>query len=183
MATVYEIVQGLAQAAANAYDGALGEDYEPDKPGILRREEGNALIDQRVMDGFNVKFYGNMMCLSYQSEIQLKEVYDGGFEEEMDQRLTDIAGWLKKEYKKITGDPVTLTEEGEVDVFVQNTSRVRTWVQAKKHYRIGGLDEAMNDDNSGNTNPVERSWQTFLDQGGWNGKGGSRPDNDTRKKD
>jgi hypothetical protein len=183
MATVYEIVQGLAQAAANAYDGALGEDYEPDKPGILRREEGNALIDQRVMDGFNVKFYGNMMCLSYQSEIQLKEVYDGGFEEEMDQRLTDIAGWLKKEYKKITGDPVTLTEEGEVDVFVQNTSRVRTWVQAKKHYRIGGLDESMNDDNSGNTNPVERSWQTFLDQGGWNGKGGSRPDNDTRKKD
>mgnify|MGYP001178711795 FL=1 len=31
MATVYEIVQGLAQAAANSYDGALGEDYEPAK--------------------------------------------------------------------------------------------------------------------------------------------------------
>jgi hypothetical protein len=29
MATVYEIVQGLSQAAANAYDGALGEDNEP----------------------------------------------------------------------------------------------------------------------------------------------------------
>ena len=26
MATVYEIVQGLSQAAANAYDGALGEE-------------------------------------------------------------------------------------------------------------------------------------------------------------
>ena len=70
MATVYEIVQGLAQAAANAYDGALGEDYEPVKTGALRREEGNALIDQRVMDGFNVRFYGNNMVLSYQSEIQ-----------------------------------------------------------------------------------------------------------------
>jgi hypothetical protein len=183
MATVYEIVQGLAQAAANAYDGALGEDNEPDKPGILRREEGDALIDQRVMDGFNVKFYGNMMCLSYQSEIQLKEVVASGFEEEIDQRLTDISGWLKKEYKKITGDSVGLTAEGEVDIRVENSSRVRTWVVAKKHYRVGGLDESMNDDNSGNTNPVEAKWKTFLDQGGWDGKGGSRPDNDTRKKE
>jgi hypothetical protein len=183
MATVYEIVQGLAQAAANAYDGALGEDYEPDKPGILRREEGNALIDQRVMDGFNVKFYGNMMCLSYQSEIQLKEVIASGFEEDIDQRITDISGWLKKEYKKITGDSVSLTAEGEVDVRVENSSRVRTWVVAKKHYRVGGLDESMNDDNSGSDNPVEAKWKTFLNLGGWNGKGGTRPDNDTRKKE
>jgi hypothetical protein len=181
MATVYEIVQGLSQAAANAYDGALGEDYEPDKPGILRREEGNALIDQRVMDGFNVKFYGNIMCLSYQSEIQLKEVYDGGFEEEMDQRLTDIAGWLKKEYKKITGDSVTLTEEGEVDVFVQNTSRVRTWVQAKKHYKVGGLDEEMQIEPR-ESRTLDGDWRSFIEQGGWNGDGGKRPKNDTRKK-
>ena len=106
MATVYEIVQGLAQAAANAYDGALGEDYEPAKDGILRREEGNALIDQRVMDGFNVKFYGNMMCLTYHSEIQLTEVYASGFESDMAQRLTDIKGWLTKEYKKIILDDI-----------------------------------------------------------------------------
>lgn len=182
MATVYEIIQGLAQAAANAYDGALGEDYEPADNGILRREEGNALIDQRVMDGFNVKFYGDMMCLTYQSEIQLKEVYASGFEGEIDQRLSDIAGWLKKEYKKITGDSVTLTEEGEVDVMVQNSSRVRTWVQAKKHYRVGGLTEEMNNDTGSSKREVERSWKTFLDQGGWNGDGGKRPKNDTRKK-
>jgi len=179
MATIYEIVQGLAQAAANAYDGALGEDYEPAKPGILRREEGDALIDRRVMDGFNVKFYGNMMCLTYQSEIQLKEVYAAGFEGEMDQRLTDISGWIKKEYKKITGNSVSLTEEGEIDVLVQNSSRVRSWVQAKKHYRIGGLGEEMNND-TGSTAPVEASWKSFLEQGGWKGP---RPSNDTRKKD
>jgi hypothetical protein len=179
MATVYEIVQGLAQAAANSYDGALGEDYEPDKPGILRREEGDALIDQRVMDGFNVRFAGNRMVLSYQSEVQLKEVIAGGFEGEIDQRLTDIVGWLKKEYKKITGDSVTLTEEGEVDVLVQNTSRVRTWVQAHKTYKIGGLAEDMEVRRRGE--PVaEKSWKTFLDQGGWKGK---RPKNDTRKKE
>jgi len=178
MATIYEIVQGLAQAAANAYDGSLGEDYQPDKPGILRREEGNALIDQRVMDGFNVKFRGDIMVLSYQSEIPLKEVYASGFETEVDQRLTDIAGWLKKEYKKITGNSVSLTEEGEIDVLVQNSSRVRTWVQANKRYKVGGLAEEMNLD-TGSEAPVEESWRTFLKQGGW----GKRPPNDTRKKD
>jgi hypothetical protein len=180
MATVYEIIQGLSQAAANAYDGALGEDESTTPTGVLRREEGDALIDERVMDGFNVKFYGNMMCLTYQSEIQLKEVYAGGFEEEMDQRLTDIAGWLKKEYKKITGNTVALAEEGEIDVLVQNSSRVRSWVQAKKHYKVGGLPTDCNVDNDGSTNPVEESWKNFLDQGGWKG---ARPSNDTRKKE
>ena len=180
MATVYEIVQGLAQAAANAYDGALGEDYEPANTGALRREEGDMLIDRRVMDGFGVKFSGNIMCLTYQSEIQLKEIYGPGFESEIDQRMSDIAGWIKKEYRRITGESVTLTEEGEVDIYAENSSRVRCWVTAKKNYKVGGLDEVMNVDNSGNRNEVAKNWQDFLSQGGWNGEGGKRPDNDSR---
>ena len=179
MATVYEIVQGLSQAAAHAYDGALGEDQSPTKTGVLRREEGDALIDQRVMDGFNVKFYGDMMCLGYQSEVRLKEVYAQGFEDEITQRVADIAGFLKKEYKKITGRTVSLTEEGEIDVRVENSSRVRSWVTAKMHYKVGGLSAEMNDDNSGSTNTVEEGWRTFLDQGGWDGPS---PSNDTRPK-
>ena len=172
MATVYEIIQGLSQAAANAYDGALGEDMSPTPTGVLRREEGDALIDHRVMDGFNVKFIGNMMCLSYQSEVQLKEVYAQGFEDEIDQRLTDIAGWLKKEYKKITGKSVSLTEEGEVDVMVQNSSRVRSWVQAKKHYKVGGLNADANVDNSTEAKTLEEGWRNFITDGGWqNGEG------------
>ena len=54
MATVYEIVQGLSQAAANAYDGALDESGEPLKAGLQREED--PILDKRVMDGFNVKF-------------------------------------------------------------------------------------------------------------------------------
>ena len=178
MATVYEIVQGLSQAAANAYDGALDESGEPIKAG-LAREDGDPILDTRVLDGFNVKFYGNMMCLSYHSEVQLKEVYKNGFEGEIDQRITDISSFLKKEYKKITGDSVTLTAEGDLDVRVETSSRVRSWIIAKKHYKVGGLSEDMNDDNRGSTNPLEADWKSFLDQGGWKGK---RPQNDTRKK-
>ena len=91
----------------------------------------------------------------------------------------DDLNFLKKEYKKITGDSVTLTTEGEIDVLVQNSSRVRTWVQAKQHYKVGGLDDEMHIE-APSRNRVERTWQEFLDLGDWKGK---RPSNDTRKKD
>ena len=177
-ASIYEIIQGLAQAAASAYDGALTEDGDALKLG-LQREEGDPILDKRVIDGFNVKFYGNMMCIGYQSELQLKEVYSKGFVTEIEQRIADIASFLKKECKKINGHAVTLTEDGEIDILVQSSSRVRSWVQAKMHYKVGGLSPDMNDDNQGSTNPVEEGWKTFLNQGGWKGK---RPKNDTRPK-
>ena len=175
--SIYNIIKGLNQAAANAYDGALTEDGEQVKVG-LQREEGDPILDSRVIDGFNVKIYGNMMCLTYQSEVQLKEVYANGFEGDIDQRLTDIVSWLKKEYRKITGNAITLTEEGEVDVLVQSTSRIRSWVEAKKHYKIGGLDAELHIA-AASKDRVEDSWRAFLDLGGWKGK---RPDNDTRPK-
>jgi|TARA_R110000824_G_scaffold15528_7_gene65244 hypothetical protein len=182
MATVYEIVQGLSQAAANAYDGALTEDGEALKIG-LKREEGDPLLDKRVMDGFGVKFYGNMMCLSYQSEVQLKEVYANGFESDVESQISEIVSFLKKEYKSITGNSVSLTAEGEVDVRVENSSRVRSWVTAKMHYKVGGLDKDMADEPADIDTKPEAKWQTFVSQGGWDGKGGKRPENDTRKKD
>ena len=97
MATVYEIVQGLSQAAANAYDGALDENGEPIKAG-LQREEGDPILDKRVMDGFNVRFHGNMMCLTYMAETHLKEVYTLGFESDVESKLAEIVTFLKKEY-------------------------------------------------------------------------------------
>lgn len=178
MATVYEIIQGLSQAAANAYDGALDEKGEALTAG-LAREDGDPILDKRVLDGFKVKFYGDMMCIGYHSEVQLKEVHANGFEGEIDQRVADIASFLKKEYKKITGESVTLTAEGELDVRVESSSRVRSWVVAKKHYKVGGLSEEMNTDNNGSTNLIEPAWKKFLEQGGWDGK---RPQNDKRKK-
>ena len=179
MATVYEIVQGLSQAAANAYDGALDDKGEPLKAG-LKREEGDPLLDKRVMDGFNVRFYGNMMCLTYMSEVQLKEVYANGFESEVESQVASVAAFLRKEYKKITGNTVALTKEGEIDVNVENSSRVRSWVVAKMNYKVGGLEEDMKNE-TGSKAPDEH-WKDFVSQGGWDGKGGKRPQNDTRKK-
>ena len=75
---ILEIVQGLAQAAANGYDGAHDERYVRDgevKKVGLKREEGCPLMDKRVNDGFSIKFAGNQMCIHYQADIMLKEIY------------------------------------------------------------------------------------------------------------
>ena len=142
---ILEIIQGLSQAAANAYDGAHDERFTLDgqvKKVGLRREEGCPIMDKRVNDGFGVKFYGNKICIKYQSDIQLKEVHQSkDFEGDIGRQLNEIKKFLQKEYKAITGNSVTLTSDGELKVLVQSTSRVRSWVQAYQHYKISGIKE------------------------------------------
>ncbi len=98
--------------------------------------------------------------------------------ESLEQRVADIVKYLKKEYKNVTGNTVSLTKEGEVDVLVQSTSRVHSWAQVYQKYLIGGMGEAVVVE-EGSTDRVPMSWREFLDQGGWKGK---RPQNDTRPK-
>jgi hypothetical protein len=149
MATTLEIIQGIAQAAANAYDGAHDEGSSYDgtarKVG-LKREEGHMINDRRVIDGFNVKFMGNVLRVTYQGECQLKEVYANDFESNMAQTFADIVKFLKKEYKAITGDTLSLKIMGDHDILVQNRSRVWTWVQATCDYKIGGLTGVLDDE-------------------------------------
>ena len=189
--SVLDVIQGLSQAAANAYDGAHNEDGDLREIG-LRREEGNPLLDERVMDGFGVKFMGPILCINYQTQVKLKEIYGGKFENEMNQTMGDISSFLKKEYRKITGKSVSLTKDGEIDVRVEsanrrytwatirveNSTRIRSWATAYQMYKIGGIDDVMlvGEDSK---NRLDKSWKSFLDQGGWKGK---RPKNDTRPK-
>lgn len=139
-----EIIQGLAQAAANAYDGAHDERFSLDgqvrKIG-LKREEGCAIMDSRVNDGFSVKFYGNKICIHYQSDIKLKEVYSGTFERDIERMLNEIKKFLQKEYKSVTGKSISMNSDGEVKILVQSTSNVRSFVQAYQHYKVSGLTE------------------------------------------
>ena len=173
MATTLEIVRGISQVLANSYDGALDDKGEPIKVG-LKREEGHPILDSRVMDGFKVTFHGSQLRISYHSEIKLKDVHASGFESDLEQMIADIAKFLKKEYKKVTGDALSLKANGEVDAIVQETSRVRSWVQASQMFDIGGIDalEVKPDEKK-----LEAGFKTFIDQGGWGGKA----KNDTRK--
>ena len=171
-----KVVRGLAQAAANAYDGALDDEGNPIEIG-LKREEGHPVYDSRTLDGFKVTFSGPSMIVNYQAEIKLKDVYKGGFESELEQTIEDIVSYLKKQYRKITGESVSLKADGELKAIVQNTSRVRTFVQAHRKYTIAGLADVKEilEPSSGD---LQDGFQKFLDQGGFQGK---RPENDTRK--
>ena len=82
-----------------------------------------------------------MMCTKYQAEVQLKEVYANGFEQEVEQRITDIASFLKKEYRKIRGESITL----KVRVRLTLTCNLRPVLETGwcLDAIVGGLDEEM----------------------------------------
>ena len=77
MATTLEIIRGIAQAAANAYDGAhdLGSSYEGGDEKIvgLKREEGHMINDRRGIDGFHVKFMGKIPRVTYTGKVQAQQ--------------------------------------------------------------------------------------------------------------
>ena len=174
--TTLEIIQGLAQAAANAYDGAHDERFSLDgqlrKVG-LNREQGCPIMDSRVNDGFSVKFYANSICINYQSDARLSEVKDSKYDQEIERMLNEIKKFLQREYKSITGNGITLSKKGEPKILVQSTSNVRTFVQAYQHYTISGIkaEEAYEPS-------VRDITRKFLEQ-----HSTKRPQNDTRKKE
>jgi hypothetical protein len=180
MATVYEIIQGINQAAANCYDGAheasLATDGKAREAG-LKREDGHYINDRRVMDGFGVKFHGPVLRLTYQAETRLKEVQSNGFEDEVASRLHEIVKFLKKEYKAITGNTLTLTKEGDHHILVQRISNYRTDVQAHCDYMIGGLKGVVGVNEGSSEERLDKAVRDWLSQGPKN----KRPKNDTRK--
>ena len=139
MATTLEIIRGISQAISNSYDGAVDAEGEKVKIG-LKREEGDPLVDSRVMDGFSVKVGGNMLCVSYQSDMKLKDVHRTDVEGDVDRMIEQVVSFLKKEFRKATGETLSLKVVGEVDALVQRISGIRTTVVAKKNYKIGNID-------------------------------------------
>jgi|7_EtaG_2_1085326.scaffolds.fasta_scaffold39791_2 hypothetical protein len=143
MPTPLEIVRGVSQAAANAYDGALDPDGNPIEIG-LKREEGHLVKDSRLVDGFKIKFHGPVLRIVYQCDVKLKEVYANGFESDILTTINSAANFLKKEYKRVTGDTLALTKlDGEYDMMVQQTSRVRSFVNAHCDYKVGGMEGVL----------------------------------------
>jgi hypothetical protein len=169
MATVYEIIQGINQAAANGnYDGAHSADLQADakaRSAGLKREEGHFINDRRVMDGFKVYFHGPLLRVKYQSETLIKDVAKNGFEDEVVRHLEDIVKFLKKEYKAITGDTVTLTKEGDHHILVQRMSNYRTDVQAHCDYRIGGIGSVEDVEPGDSKDRLDTAIRDFLAQG------------------
>ena len=163
MATTLEIINCISQVMANTYDGALNEKGEPVKIG-LRREEGDPLVDHRVMDGFGCRVSGNRLHIKYHTEIPLKEVHSNGFESEMEAMVEKVKSFIQKEYKKLKKSSISLSDPSEIDVLVEYISRVRCSVKAHKCWTIGGTEAEENTPES--EERVDSATEKWLKLGG-----------------
>ena len=158
MSTTLEIVNCISQVLANTYDGALDENDEPIKIG-LRREEGNPLVDKRVMDGFGAHVSGDRLHIKYHAEIPLKEVHSNDFEGEMESMVEKVKAFIQKEYKKVKKAALTLSEPSEVDVLVEYISRIRCSVKVHKCYKIGSVEgEENNPESEDRLDDATKKW-------------------------
>jgi len=176
MATTLEIVNAISQVLSNSYDGALDEKGEPVKIG-LRREEGNPLIDARVMDGFGAYISGDRLHIKYHTEIPLKEVHSNGFEGEMESMVEKVKSFIQKEYRKVAKGALSLSDPSEVDVLVEYISRIRCSVKVHKCYKISGTDAEANDSYT-DGREIEPEFKKMMALGGL---GGKRPQNEKIK--
>jgi|TARA_R100000005_G_C4957101_1_gene175247 hypothetical protein len=167
-----DVLRGIAQAAANSYDGAHDENGNPIEIG-LKREQGHPVHDSRHLDGFQVRVDGNNLIVTYQHDLKLKDIYGSKLEDELEQTMSDITSHLKKEYKKITGNTLSLSPADEVNAHVQKISNVRATCTASKIYKIGELEDVV-DKQEPSKSKLEKNFKDFLDQGGWGSKPGNK---------
>ncbi|MEO5367377.1 MAG: hypothetical protein H7831_13720, partial [Magnetococcus sp. WYHC-3] len=164
---ILDVVKGIQQAAANAYDGS-GKEVGLKREKNLEGEKANNLVDSRVMDGFGVTVSGDVLKVSYHGEVKVENVHDKKFEREIEQMLEDIVSFLKKEYKSITGSSLSLKRTKDpIKMIVQTTSRVRAWVQAQVCYVVGNIDIS---DKDADMDRVEKGFKAWLKQSEAEGK-------------
>ena len=178
MATVEEVARGISQVLANTYDGALDEDGNPIKIG-LKREQELSITDPRVMDGFGVTLSADVMTIKYQGEVSMKELKDKNFEADTEQMLADILSYIKKQYRKVTGDTLSCSPHGKVQMSAQSTSRVRNWVQASMKYKISGIEGVVSSSDAPTGEELlDKKIKDFIALGK-----GPKPKNVTRKQE
>lgn len=179
MATCLEIIQGLSQVIANTYDGAKEEDGKPKQTGLKRDEEVH-IRDKRVIDGFTIKLHsGNKMCIAYTTQVTAEDLLanKGKYEDSILQDVADLASFIKKEFKKVTGKNLSLKEikETEPKIEVMQTSRVRTEVKVIVDYEVGELSDSHNEKDSFKEKTLKgmEKWLSLSSD--------KKPENDTRK--
>lgn len=184
--SVEELVRGIKQAAANAYDGAMDKDGKPVKSGLDRESE---LVDHRTMrtiDGFTVKVCSpNQLCVSYHLQMMAKHklaALENKLEEEIESRMEEIVAYLKKEFKNITGSTLTLKKLGDIKYEVEAVSMVRTNLRGICDYEIGKMEDPQ-EEKDDIKDGLDKKVDKFLAVDKDKFAGTKKAQNDTRKKE
>ncbi len=136
MAEIIDVIKGIQQAVANSFDGSGAEGTG------LRRDEPTPITDRRIMDGFGCRVQGDILLVSYHAEMPLNNSKPHQLQDEVDQTLQEVISFLKKEYKKITGEALSLSPlDKEASVNAEYLNRHRLNVKAVKRWTISGLGE------------------------------------------
>lgn len=182
--SVEELVRGIKQAAANAYDGAKDKDGKSVKSGLDREAE---LVDHRTMrtiDGFTVKVCSpRQLCVSYHLQMMAKHklaALENKLEEEIESRMEEIVAYLKKEFKAITGSTLSLKKLGDIRYEVEAVSMVRTNLRGSCDYEITSMDDPKEEKDS-IKDVLDKKVDKFLATDKDKFPGVKKPENDTRK--
>ena len=109
---------------------------------------------------------GDKLILKYQGECRLAETHDrNAFENDITTRLKDIVKYLKKEYKAMLGENLTLTMVGEPEILVQYISRIRCSVQASCIYNVGGLKGVESVRQASDEKRLDKTFRDWLNLG------------------
>jgi hypothetical protein len=182
--TVEDLVKGIKQAAANAYDGARDKDGKPLKTGLDR---DNEIVDSRTMrtiDGFTVKIYDpKTLCVTYHLQMMARHklaALENKLEEEIEDRIQEIVSFLKKEFKNITGSTLNLKMKGKIQYEIEAVSMVRTNLKGFCNYEIVGGEDLKTEEPL--LKDLDKQVEKMLATGKDSFPGTKKPENDTRKK-
>lgn len=140
MAKIYD----LAVAISNIM-GQKGYDGAPDVKIGLKREEGDPILDSRIMDGFSARIGGNQLIISYQTMMTAADFHSKkdpavALKQNLKETFDNIEKFLKTEVSKLKVGSLRLKQIGEDDATIQYLNRNRYNCVAKRVYEILGTD-------------------------------------------
>lgn len=143
--SVEELVRGIKQAAANAYDGAKDKDGKPVKTGLERETDIIDPRSKRAIDGFTVRVCSpNQLCVTYHLQMMARHklaALENKLEEEIEDRIKEIVAYIKKEFKNVTGSTLNLKMLGKPVYEVEAVSMVRTNLKGICNYEISNIEQ------------------------------------------
>jgi hypothetical protein len=134
-------INDLAVAVSNIMSQKGYDSGDPSVTVGLKRENGDPILDSRVMDGFNARFHGNHLIVNYHAEMFPSDFHRKtakNIEQDILDTFTNIEKFLKKECSAMGVGRLSLTPVGEEDILIQYLNRGKYNCIAKKVYKVRG---------------------------------------------
>lgn len=138
MKEIQEVIKGLNQAAQNS---------SFKKTDALEREKATGPRDFKINDAFKLKFSDNKMILEYTLEVKNALMPNIKYDNNIENKITAILKYLKKEYKAITGESVSFKPVSKLNIVVTQISYVTQVNRYTKVFEISDTNSVKDEYN------------------------------------